>query len=116
MQPAGAGIQYPTLPGRLEESTQQSLLLAFIISDLQDPSPSQILGAFSRFSEDFLGRERDPQGGSPRVREDPLGTPPLSLPRKSSENLEKVPRIWEGEGSRRSEIMNASNNDYWVRP
>ena len=28
---------------------------------------------------------------------------------------EEVPRIWEGEGSRRSEIMNASNNDYWVR-
>ena len=23
-------------------------------------------------------------------------------------------RIWEGEGSRRPEIMNASNNDYWV--
>jgi len=27
-----------------------------------DPSPSQILGTFSRFSEDFLGRER---GGGP---------------------------------------------------
>ena len=27
-------------------------------------------------------------------------------------NREKVPRIWEGEGSRRSEIMNAINNDY----
>ncbi len=38
-------------------------------------------------------------GGSPRVREDPLGTPPLSLPRKSSENLEEVPRIWEVEGT-----------------
>ncbi len=38
----------------------------------------------------------------------------LSLPRKSSENLEKVPRIWEGEGSRRSEILNPINNDYWV--
>ena len=36
------------------------------------------------------------------------------MPRKSSENLEEVPRIWEGEGSRRSEILNASNNDYWV--
>ena len=46
-------------------------------------------------------------GGSPR-------DPPLSLPRKSSENLEKVPRIWEGEGSRRSEILNPVNNDYWV--
>ena len=41
------------------------------------PSPSQILGTFSRSSEGSL------QGGSPRVREDPLGTPPLSLPRKS---------------------------------
>ena len=53
-------------------------------------------------------------------REDPLGSgrfpwgpPPLSLPRKSSENLEKVPRIWEGEGSWRSEIPNPINNDYW---
>ena len=47
-------------------------------------------------------------------REDPLGTPPSLSAKKVSENLEKVPRIWEGEGSRRSEIMNASNNDYWV--
>ena len=58
--------------------------------------------------------EREPQGGSPRVREDPLGTP-SSLPRQSSENLDKVPRIWEGEGSRRSEILNPINNDYWVK-
>ncbi len=40
--------------------TQWSLLLAFSISDLRDPSPSQILGTSSRFSEDCLGRERDP--------------------------------------------------------
>ena len=26
-----------------------------------------------------------------------------------------MPRIWEVEGSRRSEITNASKNDYWVR-
>ncbi len=45
-------------------------------------STSQILGTFTRFSEGFLGRERS-QGGSPSVREDPLGSPPLSLPRKS---------------------------------
>ena len=38
----------------------------------------------------------------------------LSLPRMSSENLEEVPRIWEGEGSRRSEILNPVNNDHWV--
>ncbi len=31
------------------------------------PSTSQILGTFSRFSDDFLGKERDP-------REDPLGS------------------------------------------
>ena len=30
------------------------------------------------------------------------------------ENLEKVPRIWEGEGARRSEILNPINNDDWV--
>ena len=30
------------------------------------------------------------------------------------ENLEEVPRIWEGEGYRRSEILNPINNDYWV--
>ena len=65
------------------------------------PSPSQILGTFSGFSGDFLGRERErerPQGGSPRVREDPLGTPPSLSAKKVSENLEKVPRIWEVEG------------------
>ena len=63
---------------------------------------------------DFLGRERE---GVPRGSSRTLGDPPwgsLSLPRKSSENLEEVPRIREGEGSRRSEIMNPSNNDYWV--
>ncbi len=37
------------------------------------------------------------------------------LPRKSSENLEEVPRIWEGEGYWRSEILNPVNNDYCVR-
>ena len=62
---------------------------------------------------DFLGRE----GGVPRGSSRALGDPPwgsLSLPRKSSENLERVPRIWEGKGSRRSEILNSINNDYWV--
>jgi|ETNmetMinimDraft_26_1059896.scaffolds.fasta_scaffold13246_2 hypothetical protein len=63
-------------------------------------STSQILGTFSRFSGDFLGRER---GGVPRGSSRTLGDPPwglsLSLPRKSSENLEKVPRIWEVEGT-----------------
>ena len=47
-------------------------------------------------------------GGSPR-------DPPLSLSAKNvSENLEEVPRIWEGEGHWRSEILNPINNDYWV--
>ncbi len=55
------------------------------------------------------------QVGSPRVREDPLGTPPPSLSaKKVSENLEEVSRIWEGEGYWRSEILNPINNDYWV--
>ena len=61
-----------------------------------------------------MWQRESPQGGSPRVREDPLGTPPSLSAKKVSENLEKVPRIWEGEGYWRSEIMNASNNDYWV--
>ncbi len=52
-----------------------------------------------------MGILPDPRGSS-------LGS--LSLPRQSSENLEKVPRIREGEGSWRSEIMNPINNDYWV--
>ncbi len=30
------------------------------------------------------------------------------------ENLEEVPRTWEGEGHWRSEILNASDIDYWV--
>ena len=52
-----------------------------------------------------MGILPDPRGSS-------LGA--LSLPGQSSENLEEVPRIWEGEGSRRSEILNPINNDYWV--
>ncbi len=65
---------------------------------------------------DFLDRERE--GGVPRGSSRTLGIRPgaLSLPRRSSENLDEVPRIWEGEGSGRSEILNASNNDYWVAP
>ena len=47
-------------------------------------------------------------------REDPLGTPPSLSAKKVSENIEEVPRIWEGEGYRRSEILNPINNDYWV--
>ncbi len=77
-------------------------------------STSQILGTFSRFSGDFLGRER---GGVPRGSSRTLGDPPwgLSLCQGSPpENLGEVPRIWEGEGSRRSEIRRPSNNDYWV--
>ncbi len=54
--------------------------------------------------KDLPGRERAPREDPHRVREDPLGTPQLSLPRKSSENLEEVPRIWEGEGPRRSKM------------
>ena len=50
-----------------------------------------------------LPRQREsPKGGSPRVREDPLGTPPSLSAKKVSENLEEVPRIWEGEGYWRS--------------
>ena len=59
-----------------------------------------------------------------------MGTPPslsakevLRELREGPENLgrrrsrrfrEEIPRIREGEGSRRSEIMNPVNNDYWV--
>ena len=92
----------------------ESLLTGFSISDLQYPAPSQILGTSSRFSGGLPRQRESPQGGSPRVREDPLGTPPYLSAKKVSENLEKVPRIWEGEGSRRSEILNPVNNDYWV--
>ncbi len=70
-----------------------------------------------RFSRDLLevlgGRflaEGEPQGGSPRVREDPLGTPPslsaknvLREPREGPENL-------GSRRSRRSKIMSPSNN------
>ena len=44
--------------GRMRAELWRSLLTGFSISDLRDPSPSQILGTSSRFSEDFLGRER----------------------------------------------------------
>ena len=52
-----------------ENDTQWSLLIGFGILDFQYPSPSQILGIFSRFSEDFLGRERERERDS---RDDPL--------------------------------------------
>ena len=81
-QDIAALCQTQVVKGCWSGSTQWSLLLAFIISDVQDPSPSRILGTLSRFSEDCLGRE-SPQGGSPGVREDPPGTPPLSLCQES---------------------------------
>ena len=70
-------------------------------------------------------RERGvvPRGSSRTLGDPPLGlslcqeSPPRTSRRSRESGKEKVPevpRIWEGEGSRRSEIMNASNNDYWV--
>ncbi len=53
-------------------------------------------------------------GGVPRGSSRTLGDPPwgLSLCQGSPpENLEEVRRIWEREGSRRSEILNPVNND-----
>ena len=76
------------------------------------PSPSQILGTFSRFSETFLAE----RGGVPRGSSRTLGDPPWGLslcqeslrePREGPENLGSR-RYW------RSEIMNASSNDYCV--
>ncbi len=62
------------------------------------PDSRDLLEVLGRLS---WQRERGgPYRGSSRT----LGDPPwglslsLSLPRKSSENLEEVPRIWEGEG------------------
>ena len=65
---------------------------------------------------DAPGRERG--GGVPRGSSRTLGDPPLGVSLSAEEVLPRTSRrsrgIWEGEGSRRSEIMNASNNDYWV--
>ncbi len=44
-----------------------------------DPRSYPDSSDFLEVSEDLPSREREPQGGSPRVREDPLGTPPPSL-------------------------------------
>ncbi len=49
----------------LNEPTPLSLLIGFIISDIHDPFPSQILGTFSMFSDDFPGRERGIALGNP---------------------------------------------------
>ena len=58
------------------------------------------------------------EGGVPRGSSRTLGDPPwglsLSAEEGPPENLEEVPRIWEGEGHWRSEILNPVNNDYWV--
>ena len=85
---------------------------------LGPPGPFSFPDSRDRLEDlgDFLGRERE--GGVPRGSSRTLGDPPggLSLCQgKSSENLEEVPRIWEVEGSWRSKIMNASNNDYRAR-
>ncbi len=68
------------------------------------PSSHYYLGSLSL---DLQGPSRGSQrlswqrGGGPQgILPDPRGSSlgPLSLPRESSENLEKVPRIWEVEG------------------
>ena len=98
-------------------------------ADTNLPSSHYYLGSLSWTSRTFyfpdsldhlevLGglswqRER-PQGGSPRVREDPLGTPPTLSAKKVSENLEKGPENLGSRRSWRSKIMNPINNDYWV--
>ncbi len=77
-------------------------------------STSQILGTFSRFSGDFLGRER---GGVPRGSSRTLGDPPWGLSLSATEVLREPREGPENLGSRRywrSEIMNPVNNDYWV--
>ncbi len=48
------------------------------------PSTFQILGTFSRFSEDFLGRERE------TPREDPLGTGRIPYPEDLKTRMAKV--------------------------
>ena len=72
-----------------------------------DSRDLEVLGGLPRQGE-------RPQGGPPRIREDPLATPPslsakkvLREPRGGPENLGSR-RSW------RSKIMNPSNNDYWV--
>ncbi len=60
-------------------------------------------------------RER-PEGGSPKVREDPLGTPPLlSLCQESLREPREGPENLGSRRSWRSKIANPGNNDYWVR-
>ncbi len=70
--------------------------------------------AVIRISETFLAER---EGGVPRGSSRTLGDPPwgLSLSAKTVfENLEKVPTESGSRRSWRSEILNASNNDYWV--
>ena len=67
---------------------------------------------FSRKLDPASGEPTGPWGILPDPRGSSLGS--LSLPRQASENLEEVPRIWEGEGYRRSEMMDASDDDHWV--
>ena len=71
-------VQYLGPPGPFSFPDPRDLL-----SDLRDLLLPRFSGPPRGSQEDFLGIEREPQGGSPRVREDPLGTPPsLSLSAK----------------------------------
>ncbi len=72
---------------------------ATLLEEVRDDAPPKRGDVFRVVNArhlEFPQRE-SPQGGSPRVREDPLGTPPSVSAKKVRENLEKVPRIWEAE-------------------
>ncbi len=94
--PPQGGARHET---RLQTQTKITKTIPTEIPDFSTNahhSTSQILRTFTRFSEDFLGRERPlgriplGPGGSPR-------DPPSVSAKKVRENLEKVPRIWEVE-------------------
>ena len=97
--------------------TQWSLLIGFVILDLQDLLLPRFSGP-SRGSQRAFFAERERGGGPYRGSSRTLGDPPQGLSRSAKTVLREPRGGPENLRSRRSwssEIMNASNNDYWVR-
>ncbi len=78
--------------------------------DRRRPRLLSELSELESFSSGFQSKRAQPSG----PRRGPSELWRGHFGRAGFSPMRLVPRIWEGEGSRRSEILNPSNNDHWV--